>query len=190
MGMRAKLAAGLTLTLCLLTGSAASAGALSSESLIGTGYIATVAGTGAELGTGDGGPAKAARMIHPNAVAMLPDGSFLISDYFNHRIRRVSTDGTITTVAGTGTYGFSGDGGPATAAQLNGVSDIAALPDGSFLIADSGNSRVRRVSTDGTITTVAGTGSRKLLRRWWACDWRGAEPLRSRGSAGRRVLDR
>jgi glucose/arabinose dehydrogenase len=159
MEMRAKLATSLTLSLCVVAVAAASTGAATSHSLLGTGYISTVAGTGAVLGTGDGGPAKAARMVHPNAVAVLPDGSFLISDYGNHRIRRVSTDGTITTVAGTGTYGFSGDGGPATAARINNVSDIAALPDGSFLIDDFGNNRVRRVSTDGTITTVAGTGS-------------------------------
>src|SRR4029079_143882 len=80
-------------------------------------------------------------------------------DSNNHRIRRVSPSGTITTVAGTGQVGFSGDGGRATAADLDLPVDVAATRDGGFLIADYGNNRIRRVSAGGTITTVAGTGA-------------------------------
>ena len=76
----------------------------------------------------------------------------------NQRIRRVSREGVITTVAGTGVNGFSGDAGPATAAELDSPHNVAVLPDGGFLIADTFNNRVRRVSPTSVITTVAGTG--------------------------------
>jgi hypothetical protein len=123
-----------------------------------TGGIATVAGTGTQGFSGDGGPATSARLSAPSAVAVMADGGFLIADLINHRIRRVSPDGTIATVAGTGTQGFSGDGGPATAAQLSNPLGVARTADNGFLIGDSSNERVRRVSPEGTITTVAGTG--------------------------------
>ena len=87
---------------------------------------------------------------------MTADGGFLIADAVNHRVRRVSPAGTITTVAGT-MAGLSGDGGPATAAQLATPTEVAVTADGGFLIADRDNDRVRRVSPAGTITTVAGT---------------------------------
>ena len=122
------------------------------------GTITTVAGTGTAGFSGDGGPATAAELFTPTGVAATADGGFLIADANNRRIRRVSPAGTITTVAGTGTAGFSGDGGPATAAQLT-PSGVAATADGGFLIADGVNHRIRRVSPDGTITTVAGTGT-------------------------------
>ena len=114
------------------------------------GIITAVAGGGARLG--DGGPATRAR-VFPSDVAVLPDGGFLIAD--DSRVRRVSAGGMITTVAGTGEYPFSGDGGPATAAGVA-PRDVATLPDGGFLIADTANERIRRVGADGTITTVAG----------------------------------
>jgi NHL repeat len=123
------------------------------------GTITTVAGTGTAGFSGDGGPATAAQLNVPGAVAATADGGFLIADFANNRVRRVSPAGTITTVAGTGTAGFSGDGGRATAAQLNFPNGVAATADGGFLIADFGNNRVRRVSPAGTITTVAGTGT-------------------------------
>src|SRR5262249_1654898 len=123
-----------------------------------TNNIFTVAGTGAVLG--DGGPATAAQLNAPVGVAATPDGGFLVTTPGNQRVRRVSPDGPITTVAGAnGSGGFSGDGGPATAAQLNGPIGVAATADGGFLIGDSVNARVRRVSADGTITTAAGTGT-------------------------------
>jgi glucose/arabinose dehydrogenase len=123
------------------------------------GTITTVAGNGTYTFSGDGGPATAAGLRAPLGVAPTADGGYLIADAGTARIRRVSPAGTITTVAGTGTPGYSGDGGPATAAQLYAPSGVVAMPDGGFLIADTGNSRVRRVFPNGTITTVAGTGT-------------------------------
>ena len=122
------------------------------------GTITTVAGSGLAGGSGDGGPATAAQLDLPFSVAPLPDGGFLVAEREGNRIRRVAPDGTITTVAGTGVAGFSGDGGPATHAELDQPHCVVALPDGGFLIADAANNRVRRVSPDGTITTIAGTG--------------------------------
>jgi sugar lactone lactonase YvrE len=122
------------------------------------GTITTVAGIGAEGFSGDGGPATSARLGFPNSVSATADGGFLIADFVNNRVRRVSPDGTITTIAGTGGWGFSGDGGPATQAQLNSVAEAVETADGGLLIVDTGNNRVRRVSPDGTITTVAGIG--------------------------------
>jgi hypothetical protein len=118
--------------------------------------ITTVAGTGTAGLAGDGGSAIAAELNHPTGVAATADGGFLIADYVNDRVRKVSPTGTITTVAGS-TEGLSGDGGPAIHAQLDGPFSIAGTADGGFLIADDWNSRVRKVSPTGTITTVAGT---------------------------------
>jgi RHS repeat-associated protein len=127
---------------------------------IGTdGVITTVAGTGLPGFTGDGGPATQARLFRPSALALGPDASLYIADTDNNRIRKVAPDGTITTVAGSGLNGYSGDDGPATQARLAGPSGIAAALDGSLYIADTGNNRVRQVATDGRITTVAGTGT-------------------------------
>lgn len=122
------------------------------------GTITTIAGTGETGYSGDGGPATAARLFLAHGVAQLPDGSVLVADAGNNRIRRIA-DGIITTVAGTGERGFSGDGGPAVAATIDNPRGIAVLPGGGFLIPDTGNHRVRRVDTNGMITTVAGTGT-------------------------------
>jgi hypothetical protein len=127
------------------------------------GTISTVAGASPGGFSGDGGPATAAQLNLPSGVAATGDGGFLIADNNNSRVRRVSPAGTITTVAGTGTAGFSGDGGPAIAAQLFGPAGVVATADGGFLIADSLNNRVRRVSLAGTITTVAGDGTEGFL---------------------------
>ncbi len=129
----------------------------------GTGTISTIAGSD-PFGdfTGDGGPATAAALNDPSGVAVMPDGGYLIADAGNDRVRRVFPDGTIRTVAGSGSYGSSGDGGPATAASLQAPIGVAALPDGSFLIADAAAARVRRVSATGIITTAAGTGTRGI----------------------------
>ena len=123
--------------------------------LAAPGDIFTVAGTTFGL-SGDGGAATAAQLNFPFGVAVTADGGYLIADSSNHRVRKVSPAGTITTVAGT-TFGLLGDNGPATAAQLSGPYGVAVTADGGFLIADSSNSRVRKVSAAGTITTVAGT---------------------------------
>lgn len=124
------------------------------------GRIARVAGTGARGFSGDGGPAVSAQLDGAHGVAYMAGGGFILADTGNHRIRRVWPDGTITTVAGTGEPGYSGDGGLATAARLEAPRGVAALPDGGFLVPDTGNYRVRRVWPDGTITTVAGSGVR------------------------------
>lgn len=123
------------------------------------GVISTVAGSGVSGFSGDGGPATVAQLNRPFSVAPLPTGGFLVADLDNNRIRRVSEQGIIATVAGTGAPTFSGDGGPATSAALNQPHAVATLPDGGFLIADTYNHRVRRVWPDGRITTVAGTGA-------------------------------
>lgn len=122
------------------------------------GRITTVAGVGTEGFSGDGGAATNAKLFSPANVAATADGGFLIADNGNRRVRRVSPDGVIETVAGTGRQGFSGDGGPATEAELGAPTGLAALPSGGFLVADSQNNTIRRVAGDGTITTVAGTG--------------------------------
>ena len=133
-------------------------GVLAAPAQAAQGDIFTLAGTGASAFGGDGGPATSAGLRQPTAVAWLADGSALVADYGNHRIRRISPSGRITTVAGTGTAGYSGDGGAATDARLSWPLDVEPMADGGFLIADLGNKRVRRVSPAGIITTVVGTG--------------------------------
>jgi hypothetical protein len=130
------------------------------RSIAPDGTITTVAGTGVPGFSGDGGPAAQAQISSPRGIASLPGGGFLIPDSDNQRIRRVAPDGTITTVAGDGVRGFSGDGGPATQAELNEPFGVAPTADGGFLIADAGDNRIRRVAPDGKITTVAGNGDR------------------------------
>ena len=122
------------------------------------GVITTVAGDGTEGFGGDGGPATAARLDSPSGVALDGDGNLYIADRGNNRIRKVRS-GVITTVAGDGTYGYSGDGGPATAALLNGPTDVAVDGAGNLYIADHDNDRIRKVDPAGVITTVAGDGT-------------------------------
>ena len=122
------------------------------------GIITTVAGTGVAGFSGDGGPATSARLNRANEIDIDGAGNLYISDQFNHRIRKVDTGGIITTVAGIGTAGFSGDGGPATSARLNFPTDMRVDGTGNLCIADAANHRVRKVNTSGIITTIAGTG--------------------------------
>jgi hypothetical protein len=123
------------------------------------GTIDTVAGTGAAGYNGDGIAATTAQLNFPDGLAVRSDGSYLISDNDNYRIRNVAADGTITTVAGTGAPGAGGDGGPATSATLNKPGDVELTADGGYLISDTNNNRVRRVSPGGTITNAAGDGT-------------------------------
>ena len=125
-----------------------------------TGTITTVAGSGERGYSGDGGPAVQAQLAIPSGIASDGDGNLYIADRFNHRIRLVDPTGTITTVAGTGEEGFSGDGGPATEARLGSPSGVAVDGDGNLFIADFSNHRIRRVDAAGTITTIAGTDGR------------------------------
>jgi len=122
------------------------------------GMLTTVAGTGTPGFGGDGDGAQIAQLNRPAGVAALPGGGYLIADTGNNRIRRVSASGIITTVAGTGPAAFTGDGSLATQAALNAPSDVAPLTGGGYLIADTGNNRIRRVTVGGTITTVVGAG--------------------------------
>ena len=124
-----------------------------------SGTITTIAGTGEEEFNGDGGPAIAAQLRLPSGVALDSVGNLYIADYNNHRIRRVDPSGTIATVAGTGEFGFSGDGGPAIAARLYHPQEVAVDSSGNVYIADSYNHRIRRVDPTGIITTFAGMGS-------------------------------
>jgi hypothetical protein len=117
-----------------------------------------VAGTGTTGGDGDGGPATAAQLDHPVGMALAGDGSLYIAEYDANRVRRIAPDGTIGTVVGTGTPGWSGDGGPAIEAQLFSPSDVAVDADGTLYVVDDGTNRVRKVDTNGEISTIAGTG--------------------------------
>ena len=128
------------------------------EAQTGIGTITTVAGTGEGSFGGDGGPAVRSQLREPRGVAVDGAGNLYIADSQNNRIRKVDSTGTITTVAGTGAFGFSGDGGPASEAQLYSPHSVTVDGAGNLYIADSGNHRIRKVDSRGTITTVAGTG--------------------------------
>jgi uncharacterized protein (TIGR03437 family) len=121
------------------------------------GVTSAVAGTGTAGFSGDNGPATSAELSTPSGIALDSAGNLFISDVSNYRVRKV-TNGVITTVAGNGTLGFSGDNGPATIAQLNRPRGLAVDSGGNLYIADSANNRVRKVS-NGVITTVAGNGT-------------------------------
>ena len=123
------------------------------------GTISTIAGTGESGFAGDGGPGTAAELSYPTSVAVATDGTLYIADTHNHRVRKLATDGTITTVAGSGAVGYSGDGGPSALARLNSPRGVAVSGEGKLYIVDRENRRIRMVDTDGLITTVAGTGS-------------------------------
>ena len=119
------------------------------------GVITTIAGNGSNGYSGDGGPAGKAQ-LNANAVTLDNAGNLYVADTANYRIRKIGLDGTITTVAGNGTFGSSGDGGAAINAQLWNPMGVAVDAKGNIYIADSNNNCVRMVSTNGTITTVAG----------------------------------
>jgi uncharacterized protein (TIGR03437 family) len=122
------------------------------------GIVTTIAGTGVAGYSGDGGPAISAQLYLP--VAVSPDnlGNVYILDGDN-RVRKINSEGIISTIAGNGTANFAGDGGPAGAAEIQGASDIAADNQGNLFIADTGNIRVRMVNPQGIISTIAGTGA-------------------------------
>lgn len=125
--------------------------------MVSAGTISTVAGTGAIYYSGDGGAAQNAIMNSPSSVAYSSSGAY-IADTANQRVRQISLSGTISTVAGTGTPGFTGDGASASSAELLYPGAVAVDASGFLYIADTGNQRVRKV-VNGTINTVAGNGS-------------------------------
>src|SRR5882762_774503 len=120
------------------------------------GIISTVAGNGAPASFGDGAAATSAGLLTPTALALDSAGNIYIAEFAAHRIRKVNTAGIISTIAGIGTEGFSGDGGPATSAKINSPLGVAVDSAGNIYIADF--ERVRKVNTAGIITTVAGNG--------------------------------
>jgi uncharacterized protein (TIGR03437 family) len=140
----------LIFALCVLL--AASLGAQAGSSYT----IDTVAGSD---WIGDGGPALEALLRQPEGIASDALGNLYVSDAADHRVRKISTSGVITTVAGTGAPGYAGDGGPAIAARLFSPYGLACDGRGNLFIADLGNARVRRVDANGAITTVAGGGA-------------------------------
>ena len=118
--------------------------------------IQTVAGSSE---VGDGGPALNAAISDAEGVAIDSAGNIFLADANDHRVRKVTSDGMISTVAGDGSPGFRGDGGPATASRLRTPYGIAVDSAGNLYIADLGNNRIRKVATDGAISTVPGTDS-------------------------------
>src|SRR5262249_32145932 len=126
--------------------------------------ITTVAGNGQAGFGGDGGPASEASLNMPGSVAVDAEGNVYVADWQNERIRKINPAGIISTVAGNGRRGFSGDGGPAVDASLDliatawpgGAGGIAVDGAGNLYIADTNNHRVRKVNLNGVITTVAG----------------------------------
>jgi sugar lactone lactonase YvrE len=123
------------------------------------GVISTVAGVATVGFSGDGGPANKAQLNQPFGLAVDTAGNLLIADFGNQRVRKVTSNGVIQTVAGIGIQGFSGDGGPATSAALHLPTDVALDTTGNLFIADSGNARIRKVTPGGIISTVAGNGT-------------------------------
>ncbi len=123
------------------------------------GRITTLAGTGVRSFSGDAGPALLAQLDTPSGVAIDADGNVYVADTANNRVRRISPDGRIDTIAGNGQAGFAGDGDKATTALLNQPMGLALAPDGTLYIADTGNNRVRQVSPAGNIGTWAGNGN-------------------------------
>ena len=133
------------------------------EKLSSGGLMTTVAGQCDRLGFGgDNGLATRSLLGSVAAIAFDPAGNLYIADAGNHRLRRVGLDGNIATVAGNGQDGFSGDGGQATMASLSRPNAVAADAAGNLYAGDAGNSRVRRIAPDGTISTVAGNGAYRL----------------------------
>ena len=122
--------------------------------------ITTVAGVGSQGFSGDGSIATSAHLDTPNTVEVGTGGTFYITDWYNHRIRKVDGNGTITTIAGNGTAAFSGDGGLATSAQLNYPTGLALDSAGNIYITDRFNYRIRKITiSTGLISTIAGTGT-------------------------------
>ncbi len=121
------------------------------------GIITTIAGASKGAYSGDNGPALQSSLRNPQSIAFDLEGNLLIGDTYNHVVRRVDRNGVITTFAGS-QPGFGGDGGPANKAQISLTMAVAVAPDGSVYISDAGNSRIRRVTSDGKIQTVVGYG--------------------------------
>jgi len=125
---------------------------------ISAGVIQTVVGNGLQGFAGDGGAATNAELNTPTGLAVGSDGRIFVADSRNQRIRAIATNGTINTIAGNGVAGYTGDGGPATAAELALPRGLMVTSSGAVIFADSNNQRLRMVDSSGRITTVAGSG--------------------------------
>ncbi len=125
----------------------------------GAGAITTIAGTGAQGSSGDGGPAIEAQLDRPNAIAVDAERNVYVAEHGSHRVRKIDAAGVITGFAGTGVKGNGGDGGPAREAQLDFVNGLAVDAAGNVYLTDMNQARVRRVDPAGTIDTVVGTGT-------------------------------
>jgi len=135
-------------------------GSIAVAKVSGDGTLTTIAGTDKGGFSGDGGPATAAQFNNVSALAVDGAGNIFVTD--EQRIRRIDTHGIITTIAGTGAVGSSGDDGPATQATFNFPSGLAVDPAGDVFVSDEFNSRVRRIARDGIITSVVGNGARSF----------------------------
>lgn len=124
------------------------------------GIITTIAGTGISGYSGDGGPATVATLNYPSGLTTDTFGNIFICEFFNHIIRKIDTNGIISTFAGTGSFGFSGDGGAPTLALLNKPCYISTDISNNLYFSDQGNSRIRKISASGIISTIAGIGVR------------------------------
>ena len=134
----------------------------SQEAFASSGDIHTYAGLGNAGFSGDGGQATAALLNAPGCVASDAAGNLYVSDRANQRIRKIDATGKISTIAGVGAAGYSGDGGSAILAKLKNPSGIAVDSAGNVFFADMGNNRIRKISASGIITTVAGTGAARF----------------------------
>jgi sugar lactone lactonase YvrE len=143
--------------------------------------LTTVAGNGKKGYAGDGGPATEASLNEPYEVRFDGEGNMYFVEMQNHLLRKVDRNGRISTVAGTGTAGYGGDGGPALAAQFRSPHSIALDGRGGLYVADIGNHRIRRIDLDkGTIESIAGNGERQLPQD--------GEPIKDRPILGPRAL--
>ena len=124
-----------------------------------SGTISTVAGNGSDGYSGDGGPATEASLSGPLGVVADESGNVYLADYNNTRVRKVDASGVITTVAGNGEYGFSGDGGPATEANFSRPAAVFLDSSGNLYVVDHDNNRIRKVDASGIVTTIAGDGN-------------------------------
>ncbi len=124
-----------------------------------TSIITTFAGTGIDGDSGDGGPALSASFSYPCAMTIVPGGEMYVCDRQNNKVKKIAIDGTITTIAGNGAYGFSNDGGAATNAELEFPGGVTVNNAGDVFVADINNNRIRTINSAGIINTIAGTGT-------------------------------
>jgi sugar lactone lactonase YvrE len=127
-----------------------------------TGIITTIAGTGVAGYSGDAGMATSAQLNNPSDIEVDVLGNIFIADKLNHRIRKINSSGIISTIAGTGTAGYSGDNGQATSATLNLPYNVKVSASGTIYINDKFNSRIRKINSNGIITTIAGNGTQSF----------------------------